>query len=73
LRKWSENYEFFGDNKFVNTYIERDKKIMKAEIFALTPSALLIDFPTAFTPNFLLLLSYCGRKISINRLVYYYV
>jgi len=26
LRIWSEKRGFFGGNKFVNTYVERDKK-----------------------------------------------
>jgi hypothetical protein len=39
-----EKRGFFGGKKFVNTYMERDKKILKEWIFALTPSALLIDF-----------------------------
>ncbi len=32
-----EKRGFFGGNKFVNAYVERDKKILKKWIFALTP------------------------------------
>jgi hypothetical protein len=37
LRIWSKKRVFFKGNKFVNTYMERDKKILKKWIFALTP------------------------------------
>ncbi|MBA7678990.1 hypothetical protein ES703_87271 [subsurface metagenome] len=37
LRKWDENRGFFGGNKFVSTYMERDKKNMEKWIFALAP------------------------------------
>jgi len=36
LRKWSEKRGFFGGNKFVAACMERDKKITKKEIFALS-------------------------------------
>jgi len=32
-----EKRGFFGGNEFVNTYMERGKKIMKKWIFALNP------------------------------------
>jgi len=44
MRKCSEKRGFFGGNKFVSAYVERDKKIIKKKIFALTPPAHLIDF-----------------------------
>ena len=44
LRKWSEKRAFFGGNKFVNTYMERDKKILKKKIFALTPLRIWLIF-----------------------------
>ena len=44
MRNWRENYGVFGSNKFINDYMERDKKIMKKWIFALIPPAHLIDF-----------------------------
>jgi hypothetical protein len=32
-----EKREFFGGNKLVNTYMERDKKNIKKKIFAIKP------------------------------------
>ena len=53
LRIWSKNRVFFGGNKFVNAYVERDKKILDFWIFALTPLRILLrssGFATA-TPD----------------------
>ena len=50
LREWSEKHGFFGGNKFVNTYMERDKKIMKLAVFGIPVAAFLIE-------NFLLQLA----------------
>ena len=37
LRKWSEKGGFFGGERLVNGYMERDKKIIKKKIFTLNP------------------------------------
>jgi hypothetical protein len=37
MRVWYEKRGFFGGNKFVSAYVERDKKNLKKWIFALNP------------------------------------
>jgi len=41
-----KNRVFFAGNKFVNTYGERDKKILKSAIFGVQVAAALIDLPS---------------------------
>ena len=47
LRIWSKIRAIWGWSKFVSAYVERDKKILKNLIFALTPPVYLIEIRIA--------------------------
>jgi hypothetical protein len=67
MRIWSKIRIYLGWSKFVSSYVERDKKILKLAVFGVQVAALLIESLMQIAQIYTDLIFY-GRTTLIARL-----